>query len=283
VRLQASRCDAGCAAGRLAGRESLVFPGGADPTAAGERYIAALFRAATSGQRSTATVNGRGPGMPSRQPRAMRICSHPGRAVAFIFPLSSFIFPKGWTSTSTTTTTKGSTRRWTRERRPRYSWRGEAKFDQSSCRRSASPSALRAAPSGTGYAPRRHDDRVARKIPPKLRLPLCPKGKPPDEMEIIRPDPADDSPLHRDDATSESTGLVVTRVALQVFRDREEKNESPLRGLAVFLMRAEARAPFCIARGYGPQAKRLHPRGRFGSTANNLGRVLLMFPGFMEP
>jgi len=49
--------------------------------------------------------------------------------------------------------------------------------------------------------------------------------------------------LHRDEVTSESTGetarapgprpFLVTRVVLQVFRDGEEKNESPLRGLAV--------------------------------------------------
>jgi len=58
VRLQVSRGDAGCAAGRLAGRESPPVPGGAGPTAAVERHIAVSSRAATSGQRSTAPVYG---------------------------------------------------------------------------------------------------------------------------------------------------------------------------------------------------------------------------------
>jgi len=81
-----ARAMRGLQRGRLAGREPLALPGGADTTAAVERRISASFRAATAGQRSTAPV-------PECPP------SNRGRHGSAPTPegwwLSSFIFPKG--------------------------------------------------------------------------------------------------------------------------------------------------------------------------------------------
>jgi len=88
------RCGICSEAGFLC-RKTLPDPGGADTTAAVERRIAALFRAATSGQRSTAPVNGLPPrnAVQATEGDTVLFPSRVGGGV-FIFPLSSFIFPK---------------------------------------------------------------------------------------------------------------------------------------------------------------------------------------------
>ncbi len=65
--------------GGLAGREQLPVPVGADTTAALERRITASFRAATSGQRSTAPVYGQ----PPRNSRPHRLRGSRRRERAF--------------------------------------------------------------------------------------------------------------------------------------------------------------------------------------------------------
>jgi len=77
--------------GGLAGRKPVSLHCGSDTTAAIERRIAASSRAATSGQRSTVTVYGRGPGMPLQATEGDTVLLPPrvgGRFSSFRFYLS---------------------------------------------------------------------------------------------------------------------------------------------------------------------------------------------------
>lgn len=76
------------------------------------------------------------------------------------------------TPISTTTTTSANTALWTNEHPLRYSWKELSEHDCTWCRRCAPPSALRASPSGTGYTPRRHQERAAR-WPPEHGTRTC--------------------------------------------------------------------------------------------------------------
>ncbi len=77
--------------GGLAGRKPLSLHCGSATTAAVERRIAALFRAATAGLRSTATVYGRGPGMPLHATEGDTVLLPPRKGGGF--HLSSFFSP----------------------------------------------------------------------------------------------------------------------------------------------------------------------------------------------